>query len=225
MRAAAALLLLLPACAPRATPVSSAPPAAVREAARGKVVLSSVPDEKKLRAANGWNGSYRNLLLVLHVPEDEASYSAFSEYGYREATQYRTFGAVPAGWWVYVAPYWFVWDVRDGQRGEAGPGVAIPTDGKLPAATPETRHGLVDPATLPAPVMLRAAVGKTAKYTNVLASIYDPADAKSYTAFSEQGWKDGGPHKGYGQLPAGYWVYVEPYWLIWNLKDGRTGPE
>lgn len=202
------------------TPVPA--PTAV-EAGKGRVKAETVPSETMLKAANGWHGTYKNLLAVIHAPEDQASYSQFSEFGWKDAFAYKQYGAQPAGWWVYVAPYWFVWDTRDGQREEAGPGGLIPSDGKTPPIG--ERDGFVDPTTLPGHIVFRAALGKTdARYSNMLAAIQDPHDAKEFTSFSEYGWQPTRNYKTYGQAPAGFWVYVEPYWIVWNLKDGRTGP-
>jgi hypothetical protein len=204
-----------------ATPVPS--PGAV-EAGKGRVDPETVPSETMLKAANGWHGVYKNLLAVIHAPEDKASFSQFSEFGWKDAFPYKEYGAQPAGWWVYVAPYWFVWDTRDGQKENTGSaGALIPADGKIPPAG--ERNGFVDPTSLPGHIVFRAALGKTdARYSNMLAAIQDPDDVKEFSKFSEYGYQPVKNYKTYGQAPAGFWVYVEPYWIVWNLKDGRTGP-
>ena len=236
MRPRALPLLLIPAaavllggCPKPAEPAGDVSPAAAAADApprkgEGVVAADSVPMELKIKAANGWDGTYRSLLAVIHAPEDAASYTAFTEFGAKEAALYKDYGPQPAGWWVYVEPYWFIWDTRNGERSDVGPGQVIPSDGKLPAAGAGVRDGLVDPTTLPPAVKLRAALGRDAKYTNALAAIHDPADAKEFTPFSEYGWREVTNYKTYGQVPEGFWVYVEPYWVIWNLKDGQTGP-
>lgn len=211
--------------APTASPTPGGPGPEAAGKGRGRVDAESVPFETRMKAANGWNGTYKNLLAVLHAPEDERSYSKFSEYGWKDAQPYKEYGLQPAGWWVYVEPYWFIFDTRNGDRKVGGgPGAAVSSDGAIPPAAPGVRPGLVDPGSLPDVVMLRAASGRDAKYTNALAAIHDPEDAKSHSKHSEYGWRDTTSYKTYGQVPAGFWVYVEPYWVVWNLKDGKTGP-
>ena len=210
---------------PQPGPEEPGPGPGPQSAGRGRVDPETVPWETRLKAANGWNGTYRNLLAVVHAPEDRASYSPFSEYGWKDAQPYKEYGLQPAGWWVYVEPYWFVFDTRNGDRKVGGgPGAAVSSDGTIPPAAPGVRAGLVDPGTLPPGILVRAASGRDAKYTNALAAVHDPEDAKSVTKHSEYGWRDTTSYKTYGQVPAGWWVYVEPYWVVWNLKDGKPGP-
>lgn len=203
-----------------ATPIPSATP----EPKRGVVDVSVVPKETMLKAANGWHGTYKNLLTVLYDPEDEKQFTQFSEFGWKDPFPYKEYGAMPAGWWVYVAPFWFVWDTRDGQReATSSAGAIVSSDGKIAPAG--ERNGFVDPATVPGRYIFRAALGKTdARYSNLLAVIQDPDDVKEYSKWSEYGWQPARDYKTYGKAPAGFWVYVEPYWVIWNLRDGKTGP-
>jgi hypothetical protein len=106
----------------------------------------------------------------------------------------------------------------------------VKNDVKTTTATHEPQVGRVDPTTVPATVMVRAAAGKDSKYTNPLASFYEPDDFKSYSDYSEYGWREAvtdmnsADFKKYGPTPAGWWVYVKPYWVVWNLKGGKTGP-
>jgi len=203
-----------------ATPIPT--PAAV-EKGKGRVESSTVPGETMMKAANGWHGVYKNLIGVIHAPEDQVEWTQFSEFGWKDTLPYKEYGAQPAGWWVYVAPYWFIWDTRDGQKELGGSGSLVSSDGQTPAAG--GRNGFIDPSTIPGRVAFRAALGKTdAQYTNMLAVIQDPDDEKEFTKFSEFGWQPTKSYKTYGQAPAGYWVYVAPYWVIWNLKDRKPGP-
>jgi hypothetical protein len=57
-------------------------------------------------------GKYRELITTLHVPADVHTYGAFHDHGYYEATRY-VGKLVPAGYWVYVAPTWYVWKRKD----------------------------------------------------------------------------------------------------------------
>lgn len=125
--AAAATLALglgLVACEPRSGPgpAGNAPgTSTTREATPkpGRVDPQTVPQVIKLRAASGKTGKYSNAIAAIYAPEDEKDYTAFSEYGWREALEgYKNVGPMPSGWWVYASPYWVVWDLKDGQRGQ-----------------------------------------------------------------------------------------------------------
>lgn len=55
------------------------------------------------------NGKYRRLLRRVHVPMDRQNYTDFKDYGHYQATDYGGEKAIPAGYWVYVYPYWYIW--------------------------------------------------------------------------------------------------------------------
>jgi hypothetical protein len=100
--------------------------------------------------------------------------------------------------------------IEKGARGPVAPAVS---------PTPPAHAGRVDLRQLPPSVIDRAtSVG----YTKPLAAIYDPAD-EAAGAFQEKGFVPPGEYKDYGPLPAGYWVYVSPWWSIWDLKNGKRG--
>lgn len=69
------------------------------------VELTSVDGRE--RATCG--GKYSDLQDKLEVPEDFENYGAFRDYGYWEGDSYRTFTGLPAGYWVYVYPHWYIW--------------------------------------------------------------------------------------------------------------------
>jgi hypothetical protein len=54
-------------------------------------------------------GKYRMLLHQLDVPQDLQSYTDFTDYGIYPATSYAGYDDLPAGYWVYVYPYWYLW--------------------------------------------------------------------------------------------------------------------
>ncbi len=54
-------------------------------------------------------GRYTGLVLRLHVPGDCASYGSFRDYGPYGATSYAGHANLPAGYWVYRYPYWYLW--------------------------------------------------------------------------------------------------------------------
>jgi hypothetical protein len=55
------------------------------------------------------NGKYSNLLMTLYVPQDQASYGSFYDWGYYTGTSYAGYNNIPPGYWVYVYPNWYVW--------------------------------------------------------------------------------------------------------------------
>ncbi len=55
------------------------------------------------------NGKYYNLLKIMNVPQDRGSYGDFDDYGYYSSTSYAGYDNIPAGYWVYVYPDWYVW--------------------------------------------------------------------------------------------------------------------
>jgi hypothetical protein len=63
------------------------------------------------------NGKYRMLLRQFKVAKDAETYQDFKDLGYREMAEYAGFKDLPAGHWVYVAPYWYIWrDLTSVQR-------------------------------------------------------------------------------------------------------------
>jgi hypothetical protein len=55
------------------------------------------------------NGKYRMLLRQFKVQKEDDSYGDFKDLGYRTTTEYAGQTGLPAGHWVYVAPYWYIW--------------------------------------------------------------------------------------------------------------------
>jgi hypothetical protein len=55
------------------------------------------------------NGKYYNLLITLYVPQDQASYGNFYDWGYYTGTSYAGYNNIPPGYWVYVYPNWYIW--------------------------------------------------------------------------------------------------------------------
>jgi hypothetical protein len=55
------------------------------------------------------NGKYSNLLYTLNVPQDKGSYGDFYDWGYYTGTSYAGYNNLPAGYWVYVYPNWYIW--------------------------------------------------------------------------------------------------------------------
>jgi hypothetical protein len=84
----------------------------VREAAMLALVAID-PDNKAVGDAAAIkasvNGKYRKLLRRIHVPQDKANYTEFRDYGQYQATDYAGHQNIPAGYWVYVYPHWYIW--------------------------------------------------------------------------------------------------------------------
>jgi Ca-activated chloride channel family protein len=86
---------------------------AIWESAHGSaaprpIELSSTVAREK--AASG--GTYDVLLDKLTVPEDLTAYGSFHEFGWWSGTEYRGRTGLPAGYWVYVYPDWYIWQER-----------------------------------------------------------------------------------------------------------------
>ena len=57
------------------------------------------------------------LLRQIKVEKDAEIYQDFKDLGYRNMPEYAGHKDLPAGHWVYVAPYWYIWrDLTSVQR-------------------------------------------------------------------------------------------------------------
>src|SRR5262249_41552825 len=75
-----------------------------KKAAR-KAAAKHLTLEQSLKKARA-GGKYEMLLRQIKVPKDVDSYSAFHDLGFRDRKEYAGHKDLPAGRWVYVAPYW-----------------------------------------------------------------------------------------------------------------------
>jgi hypothetical protein len=57
-------------------------------------------------------GKYRHLLRTIHAPADAESYGRFKDWGHYTGTTYRDEKDLPAGYWVYAEPYWYIWKTQ-----------------------------------------------------------------------------------------------------------------
>lgn len=57
------------------------------------------------------------------------------------------------------------------------------------------------------------------KYSGFISRHSIPEDARQYGSYYDYGYWGGGTWKGIPNLPAGYWVYVEPVWYVWRTKN------
>lgn len=68
-----------------------------------KALLDLMPAKASL------NGKYVKLLRKLHTPQDRASYGDYHEWGSYVACDWQGHKNIPAGYWVYVFPNWYIW--------------------------------------------------------------------------------------------------------------------
>ena len=61
------------------------------------------------RAAATAQGRYEGLVGAFDVPGDRSRYGLIYDDGYWGGGRYHGVSGLPAGYWVYVAPTWYVW--------------------------------------------------------------------------------------------------------------------
>lgn len=54
-------------------------------------------------------GKYKMLLTQIKVPKDFDKFKNFTDLGRRTVSEYQGHKNLPAGYWVYVYPYWYIW--------------------------------------------------------------------------------------------------------------------
>ncbi len=145
------------------------------------------------------NGKYTDLFYVLKVPEDKGSYGAFSDYGWWKGGSWAGVKDTPAGYWVYVEPYWLVF--------------------KNSSQTGETER-IIPVKNISKEIVEKASVNE--KYTDLVYVLKVPEDKPKYGDFSDYGWWGGGSWAGVSDNPAGYWVYVAPLWLVFKGKNTQS---
>ncbi len=65
------------------------------------------------------DGKYRRLLKKIEVRSDFANYGDFQDYGHWDETDYSGHSDLPAGYWVWVYPNWYIWgDVVEAANAE-----------------------------------------------------------------------------------------------------------
>lgn len=109
-------------------------------AARAASVLAAVRIGEQLfkRAAVG--GKYRMLLHQIHCPNDVASYGAFADYGISNTNEWQGHRNLTAGYWVYAAPYWYIWRDMRGKTSEP-----VDEGPEQAAGSPDTPAGNAPP--------------------------------------------------------------------------------
>jgi len=63
------------------------------------------------------------------------------------------------------------------------------------------------------------------KYAMLLHQFKDEKDGEEYGELHEYGFRNTAEHQGQKELSPGYWVYVQPYWYIWEKRtDSKRQP-
>lgn len=89
-------------------------PARQIETQQGRIVhpmrteLAPPPASQYIQSAAPSHGHYRTLLRKFDVPADQSSYGEFYDYGFWAGKDYAEQHDLPAGYWVYVAPTWYI---------------------------------------------------------------------------------------------------------------------
>ncbi len=72
--------------------------------------------EKDMMTARA-GGKYQQLLHVLRQEADARRYGDFHDFGHWTGKTYAGHENLPAGYWVYVRPSWFIWGRRTSDVG------------------------------------------------------------------------------------------------------------
>lgn len=79
----------------------------------GRIVQRIAPAKSESPAAGNPDrpaphSRYRTLLKKLDVPEDQQRFGDFCDWGYWSGSQYAGQDHLPPGYWVYLAPKWYI---------------------------------------------------------------------------------------------------------------------
>jgi HEAT repeat protein len=84
----------------------------VREAVFDALLAIDPENQALARAVpkNAKGDKYQRLLRRIRVPQDQKEFSDFNDYGYWDGTEWAGFTDLPMGYWVYLYPYWYIWE-------------------------------------------------------------------------------------------------------------------
>lgn len=77
--------------------------AIIRIEPANKAIARFVPDDAHVK------GKYKTLLRRIKVPQDRQNYKDFHDYGRFDGNSWAGYEDLPAGYWVYIYPHWFIW--------------------------------------------------------------------------------------------------------------------
>jgi hypothetical protein len=187
--------------------------------------------EDALRRAR-CDGKYEMLLRQIKVPQDGEKRSTFIDEGFRDDTEYEGHTDLPPGYWVYVAPCWYIF--RDlaatpkprrnwGPEQMIGPPDAWPNSGDIVQAWASLSEDAQDEWVLleyPEPVLPRAVL---------VYETFNPGAVNRITAFNLEGeevelWKGKDPtpvgsQKGLSVIPVKANFKTNRLKLYINSKD------
>ena len=183
-------------------------PARVAAQPATKRKLTGKPPAKGDAEKASVEDKYSRLLKVIEVPDDKESYGEFYDYGYSPPQSYAGHSDIPGGYWVYVAPHWFIW-------GDKKP--SAKTGGERPEPLqPATKYRTRKSTDREPPTAAEKKASVEGKYSRLLKVIEVPDDKQSYGEFNDYGYSPSQTYAGHANIPAGYWVYVAPNWYIWG---------
>lgn len=70
---------------------------------KNQAVVKLVPEKAHV------SGKYRTLLRRIKVPADRQNYKDYCDYGRFDGNSWAGYNDLPAGYWVYIYPHWFIW--------------------------------------------------------------------------------------------------------------------
>ena len=86
-------------------------PTRVRPAVKAPRAPAAALNGDPLELAS-FGGKYSKLLRTLEVPQDASAYGQLYDFGWWNGTSWRGHVQLPPGYWVYVAPRWYIWGGR-----------------------------------------------------------------------------------------------------------------
>jgi hypothetical protein len=134
-------------------------------------------------------GKYRDLLHTIKVEQDAGDYGVLHDFGFANLPRYEGHAGLAPGYWVYLAPNWYIWGKKVRQE-------------RAPATTAEE---------------LDTASGG-GKYHDLLRKIHAPQDEDRYGTLNDYGFTNTIKYGEDANLSFGYWVYSRPNWYIWRAE-------
>lgn len=89
-------------------------------------------------APAGQRSQYRTLLKQIEVPEDRKTYGDFCDFGYWSGTAYAGQKDLPPGYWVYLAPKWYIFQDNVTNQSPLGPLAPRPWGPEQATGAPDT---------------------------------------------------------------------------------------
>ncbi len=193
--------------------------------------------EEKIPETASVNGKYRNLLQTVNCPKDKDIYGEFADHGYYGGGTWCDQNG-KAGYWVWVAPNWYVWEKQIPPKASANGKYAnllqvlnCPNDkdtygefidyGHYSGGTWCDTTGKAGFWVWVAPnwyiweTQIPSQASVNGKYATLLQVLTCPKNKESYGKFKDYGYYKGGTWcKQAGK--AGYWVWVAPNWYVWG---------